>query len=257
MLRFPQRLVLSGVACALVVGLGLAAWGLTTGSSGAASGTMQNCPAAGKWSIAVWDGASGTTAADALAMCGADAVDAAYALDTQTGAWTRWFAGKPAASNMPPFSDIQGVLALGSAPSPTPTPTPTATKTATATPTSTPTGETGYLPPPQEVGHISAGGKAVVTTSNDTPYTLTLEFNGPTNQTLTIARCDSCHVYSLIGPLLGCPSGRPEETVNLPAGTYTVTAHVDDPSIVPFVGDWTLEADTEYFQCFYIVTTFG
>ena len=54
--RFPQRFVLSGVACALLVAVSLVAWALATGSSGAQSGTMHNCPAGGKWSIAVWEG---------------------------------------------------------------------------------------------------------------------------------------------------------------------------------------------------------
>jgi len=254
MLRFPERLVLPGVACALLVAVGLLAWPLTTGSSEAQSGLMQNCPPAGMWSIVVWDGASGTAAGDALVTCGEGAVDAAYALDAQTGGWWRWFAGNAGASNLPPLSAMQGLLILGSAASPTPTPTPTPSPT--PTPTATPAGETGYLPPPQDVGHISAGGNAVVTSSNDTPYTLTVEFQGPTVQTITIPRCETCHVYSFIGPIF-CPSGRPEETVTLPPGDYTVTARVDDPSVISFVGDWTLEADTEYFHCLYIVTRFG
>ena len=83
--------------------------------SGAQAGSMHSCPPAGKWSIAVWEGASGAAASDAFAVCGADAVSAAYSLDPQTGAWSRWFAGKPDVSNLPPLTDKQGVLALGSA----------------------------------------------------------------------------------------------------------------------------------------------
>jgi hypothetical protein len=90
---------------------------------------MQNCPPAGKWSIAVWDGASGTTATDALATCGAGKVAAAYSLDPQTGGWSRWFAGKPDVSNLPPLNDLQGVLALGAGSGPVVTATPAATPT--------------------------------------------------------------------------------------------------------------------------------
>ena len=141
------RFVLSGVACALLLALGLAAWAVGTGSSGAQSGSIRNCPPAAKWSMAVWDGQSGTAAGDALATCGVGAVDAAYSLDPQTGGWLRWFAGKPAVSNLPPFNNMQAALVLGSAtgpvgtPTPTPTPTPTSTPTPapTATPTPTPT----------------------------------------------------------------------------------------------------------------------
>jgi len=112
-----------------------------------ATDQLQNCPAAGKWSIAVWDGASGTAAADALATCGAGAVSAAYALDAQTGGWSRWFAGKAEVSNLPPFSDKQGVLALGSAPSPTPTPSPS--------PTPVPSGPAGPVAGATYVGKTS------------------------------------------------------------------------------------------------------
>jgi len=78
-----------------------------------AANQMQNCPAVGKWSIAVWDGDSGTAPADALATCGENAVAAAYSLDAQTQAWSRWFADKPEVSNLAPLNDKQGVLALG------------------------------------------------------------------------------------------------------------------------------------------------
>jgi hypothetical protein len=110
---FPQRFVLSGVVCALVVAGGVMAWAVTTGSSEAQSGTVHGCPAGGKWSIAVWDGAGGTPADDALAACGEGNVSAAYSLDPQTGNWWRWFAGKPDVSNLSPLNDMQGVLALG------------------------------------------------------------------------------------------------------------------------------------------------
>lgn len=120
----------------LVLGLVGMAWALGPGVSEAQQGTMHNCPPAGKWSIAVWEGASGTAAADALAACETDAVAAAYSLDPQTGGWSRWFAGKPDVSNLAPLNDMQGVLALGAAGAPLPP--PTATPAVTATPTTTP-----------------------------------------------------------------------------------------------------------------------
>jgi hypothetical protein len=150
-LRFPQRFVLSGIGCSVLVAIGFMAWALAADPSVAQPGSMHNCPPAGKWSIAVWEGPDGTTATDALAACGADAVAAAYSLDPQTGAWSRWFAGKPDVSNLSPLGDMQGVLALGSATGPAVTPTvtttatpavtatPTASATATATPTATAT----------------------------------------------------------------------------------------------------------------------
>jgi hypothetical protein len=96
---------------------------------------MHNCPPAGKWSIAVWEGDSGAAADAALATCGAGKVAAAYSLDPQTGGWSRWFAGKPDVSNLPPLSDLQGVLALGVAAGPVATPTPVVTPTPAGTST--------------------------------------------------------------------------------------------------------------------------
>jgi hypothetical protein len=122
-------------AALFAVGVVALVWAVGTPSSEAQTGTLQSCPSAGMWSIAVWDGASGTAAADALATCGEGAVDAAYALDAQTGVWSRWFAGKPGVSDMPPLADMQGVLALGSAAGPLVTPTATATPSPTVPPT--------------------------------------------------------------------------------------------------------------------------
>ena len=124
-----SRLLVALVAAALA--LGLLAFGsmLATGSSEAQSGSMHNCPPAGKWSIAVWEGDSGAAADAALATCGANSVAAAYSLDPQTGGWSRWFAGKPDVSNLPPLSDLQGVLALGAGGGPAVTATPAATPT--------------------------------------------------------------------------------------------------------------------------------
>jgi hypothetical protein len=79
---------------------------------------MRNCPAAGKWSIAVWGGTNGTEAEQALATCGEGAVSAAYHLDPQTLVWSRWFAGRPEISNLAALDNMQGVIALGGAGAP-------------------------------------------------------------------------------------------------------------------------------------------
>ena len=124
-----SRLLGASVAAMLALGVLAFGWMLAAGSSEAQSESMHNCPPVGKWSIAVWEGESGTAADDALASCGTGMVAAAYSLDPQTGGWSRWFAGKPDVSNLPPLSDLQGVLALGAASSAATTPTPAATPT--------------------------------------------------------------------------------------------------------------------------------
>jgi len=117
------------VAAALALGLLALGWMLAAVPSEAQSGSMHNCPPAGKWSIVVWEGESGASADDALATCGAGTVAAAYSLDSDTGDWSRWFAGRPEVSNLPPLDDLDGVLALGAVAEPVVTPTPSATPT--------------------------------------------------------------------------------------------------------------------------------
>jgi hypothetical protein len=136
----PTRFAAFLLGGALVLGVMGLAWALGSGASEAQQGTMHNCPPAGMWSIAVWDGDSGAAAGAALATC-VGPVDAAYSLDAQTGTWSRWFFGKPALSDMLPLTDMQGVLALGAVGAPPlPTATPTPAPTPTAMPSTTWTG---------------------------------------------------------------------------------------------------------------------
>jgi hypothetical protein len=74
---------------------------------------MHSCPQPGKWAIAVWGGSDGTDADEAFATCGEGAVAAAYYVDAQTGAWLRWFAGRPEVSSLSMLNNMQGVIALG------------------------------------------------------------------------------------------------------------------------------------------------
>jgi len=123
MARFPLRVVLSGLPCALLLTVGLVAWTLVTASSEAQQGAMWNCPQASRWAIAVWSGDDGATVDEALATCGNDGVSAAYYLDPQTGNWLRWFSGRPEISNLATLNNLQGIIALGS-PSASPAATP-------------------------------------------------------------------------------------------------------------------------------------
>lgn len=134
-------------------------------------------------------------------------------------------------------------------------PTPTVTPTATSTPTTTPT----PLPlnPPPPIGTVEAGGMAVIDVVNDTPYTLTLEFDGPSQTTTVLERCAVCRVYHFIGPIF-CPTeDRPRTEIQLIPGAYWVRASVDDPDIGDYAGQWPLEENTKYFECFYILVTWG
>jgi hypothetical protein len=91
---------------------------MTTSSSQAQQGAMQNCPQAGKWAISVWSSDSAPDTGQALATCGEGQVAVAYSIDPQTQTWLRWFDGRPEMSNLQTLNDIQGVIALGAAGAP-------------------------------------------------------------------------------------------------------------------------------------------
>jgi hypothetical protein len=74
---------------------------------------MRNCPAAGKWSIAVYTGA-GEPAGDALALC-AVPVEAAYWIDPVSQNWSRYLRGQSGISSPDSLKNMQGVIAFGSA----------------------------------------------------------------------------------------------------------------------------------------------
>jgi len=114
-----SRLLVTLIACGALFALALTAftWAPTMRSSEAQQGMMLNCPPSGKWAIAVWMGLTSETG-QALATCGASPVAAAYSLDPQTGAWSRWFAGRPEVSDLAALNSTQGILALGAAQAP-------------------------------------------------------------------------------------------------------------------------------------------
>ena len=102
-----------------VLGLLALASMLGPGVSQADDATMHNCPQPSRWAIAVWGGDDATDAEQAFATCGGGAVLAAYDLDPQTQAWSRWFADQPGISTLSTLDKWQGVIALGGAQVPT------------------------------------------------------------------------------------------------------------------------------------------
>jgi Tol biopolymer transport system component len=78
------------------------------------AGLMYDCPQAGKWAMAVWEGEDGIDTGEALATCGEGAVDSAYALDPDSQMWRRWFPDRPEISSLMMLENMQGLFVLGS-----------------------------------------------------------------------------------------------------------------------------------------------
>jgi len=81
-----------------------------------APGRMVGCPAAGKWSLAVWSGGDDTPTAEAMATCSVVPVQAAYWLDPETQGWLRYIAGHPELNSLATLDNLQAILALGALP---------------------------------------------------------------------------------------------------------------------------------------------
>ena len=77
------------------------------------SGAIVGCPAAGRWSLAVWSGADDTPTLDALATCTAVPVEAAYWLDPESQGWLRFVDGYPQFTNLTTLGNLQAVMLLG------------------------------------------------------------------------------------------------------------------------------------------------
>jgi hypothetical protein len=88
-------------------------WGVGSNPQNLTCVYMRDCPAAGKWSIAVYSGEE-APAGDALTLCGVP-VQAAYWIDPVSQIWSRYFRGQPELSTLGSLQDLQGVIALGSA----------------------------------------------------------------------------------------------------------------------------------------------
>jgi len=104
---------------------------------------------------------------------------------------------------------------------------------------------------------VSAGGQSVVKVINDCPYVLSLDFTGPQPTTMQLPQCGVCKVYSFIGPIFCPTSNRPIQEQQLAPGDYRVFVTVQDPSIRPYVGQWSLAGDCRYTVCFYILRSYS
>jgi uncharacterized protein YgiM (DUF1202 family) len=115
-------------------------------------------------------------------------------------------------------------------------------------------GDHGQLPQPPMIGGVAAGGEAELTILNDTPYVLTVLIGSPNQTTITVEKCPTCSTYGFVGPSFCQEEGRPRQTIRIKPGTMKVAARVDNPSVIPFSGEWTLKSDNAYFNCFFIIT---
>jgi hypothetical protein len=112
----------------------------------------------------------------------------------------------------------------------------------------------GALPQPESVGGSGEGALVTVIIRNDSPERLTIVFSGPEVRVELLPACVECERFVNEGPP-ECPEKGPIGRYVVEPGTYTVVVKATaGNSVTPFRGTWTLEASTEYSECFFLVT---
>ena len=117
-------------------------------------------------------------------------------------------------------------------------------------------GGAGEIPAPESSG--STGSKLTeVIIQNDSPERLRIVFSGPESHVEELGACSSCTNYTGIGPLY-CPEKGPIGRYALQPGQYDVVVEsINDSGTTPWTGKWDLVSGDEYYNCFFVVTTFS
>lgn len=111
----------------------------------------------------------------------------------------------------------------------------------------------GDIAAPTESGSAPAG-TAVYIVRNDSPELIRITLSGPQVVVDEVAACGDCSSFSEAPD--GCPDQGPIVRYTLEPGVYEVLVEaVGADRVTPYVGSWDFQDQTEYSDCYYIVTT--
>jgi tetratricopeptide (TPR) repeat protein len=114
----------------------------------------------------------------------------------------------------------------------------------------------GEIPTPERSGSTGSTVTEVVI-QNDSPEPMRIVFSGPESRVEELEACSSCTTYTGVGPLY-CPEQGPIGRYPLTPGEYAIVVEsVSDDGTTPWTGTWNLISGDEYYNCFFIITTFG
>jgi hypothetical protein len=100
---------------------------------------------------------------------------------------------------------------------------------------------------------VDHDGQSLVEISNQSPYPLTITFEGPVTQTLTIDACPDCVEYTSSAAFTNCRNDIPYQDVTLPPGNYKVSTEHGASNVTRGSGPWTIVPNGEYGECIYVV----
>ncbi len=110
----------------------------------------------------------------------------------------------------------------------------------------------GILPPPIAQGATSDGSTTVLI-RNVSNTKMRIIFNGATPRIEEIEPCKDCQEYTEATIPKECPSQGINASYPLAPGAYDVTVKSIGKTVTPFKGNWSLNAGTQYSNCFFIV----
>lgn len=111
----------------------------------------------------------------------------------------------------------------------------------------------GDIAAPIESGDAPAG-TAVYIVRNDSPEVMRITLSGPQVVVDEVAACGDCESFSEVPD--GCPEQGPIVQYSLKPGLYDVLVEaVGADRVTPYVGSWEFLDQTEYSDCYYIVTS--
>ncbi len=99
---------------------------------------------------------------------------------------------------------------------------------------------------------VDHGGSALFMFSNQAPYPLVVEIDGPVSRTINLPACEDCPIYSFVPPLF-CREDIPWHEEMLPPGNYRLQATWSGVSTPSIAGPQTFVPDATYGACIFIV----
>lgn len=114
-----------------------------------------------------------------------------------------------------------------------------------------PDGGSGRIGPSPLPDTVDLGGQASFAIANQGPDSLTITFNGPAAAAIELPGCPECQIFET--PPTSCHSAAPQQSLTLPAGSYTVNSSRPGSRAQPLSGVWTLLPDAHYGACFFII----
>jgi outer membrane protein assembly factor BamD (BamD/ComL family) len=110
----------------------------------------------------------------------------------------------------------------------------------------------GTIPQPLK-GGTTGDNSTQVEIRNESPEKMRIVFGGPTPRVEELEPCKDCQTYTNDPPKT-CPNQGQVATYTVEPGQYRIVVKsIGGKTVMPYTGDWTLNSNSRYTNCFFIV----